>query len=68
LSRPARVVALLIAIAVVPLEVVAYYAYRNSEDGQAGLVAPFIVIYALLAIGLVWLVDRGVRALRRKTG
>ncbi|HYZ76578.1 MAG TPA: hypothetical protein VE596_04325 [Gaiellaceae bacterium] len=68
MSRPARVAAALIAIAVVPLEVVAYFAYRDSEDGQAGLVAPFIVVYALLAIGLVWLVDRGIRAARRKTG
>jgi hypothetical protein len=63
-SRPARVVAVLVAVAVVPLEIVAYFAYRNSEDGQAGLVAPFIVIYALLAIGIVWLLDRVVRAAR----
>ena len=66
MSWPARVVALLVAIAVVPLEVVAYFAYRNSEDGQVGLVAPFIVLYALLAIAVVWLVDRAIPAVRRR--
>ena len=62
MSRLARVLVALIAIAVVPLEVIAYLAYRNTVDGEVAVVGPVIVVYALLAIGGVWIVDRAVRS------
>jgi hypothetical protein len=65
-SRPARLVALLIVVAAIVLEVAAYLTYRDSVDGQAGLVNVAIVVYAAIAIGFIRMIDRAARRLARR--
>jgi len=63
MSRAAVVVAVLVVAAGV---VVAVLAYRtpSTGDGQEALVIPFIVFWTLLAVGLIWLLDWMIRAVR----
>jgi hypothetical protein len=51
----------LIVVATIVLEIVAYFAYRNTVDGQDAFPAIAIFIYALIAIGVVRLADRFIR-------
>jgi hypothetical protein len=53
----------LIIVAVVVLEIVAYLTYRNSVDGQGGLLNLFILVYALVAVWIVRVADRVIRRL-----
>jgi hypothetical protein len=65
-SRPARLVALVIVVAAIVLEVAAFLTYRDSVDGQAGLVNIAIVVYAAIAIGFIRILDRAARRLSRR--
>jgi hypothetical protein len=56
-SRPARFATLLIVVAAIILEVVAYLTYRDTVDGQAAIVNIAIVIYATVAVAVVRALD-----------
>ena len=68
MSRVGQILVLLILVATVVLEVVVYFAVRSEIDGQAVLLNVFILIYAAIAVSVVWVADRiaqSVRATRR---
>jgi hypothetical protein len=56
MSRPALLIAGLIAIATVAIEIVLYVLYRNDTDGV--LPAIFVLVYAAVAISFVYGGDR----------
>jgi hypothetical protein len=64
-SRAAVIVAVLVVGAGVA---VTFLAYRTptTGDGQEALVIPFIIFWTVLAVGLVWLLDWVIRAIRRE--
>jgi hypothetical protein len=64
-SKAARVVSAIVLIAGVILAAVSSWVYRDSSDGQAGALPLFLILYALLAVGIVWAIDRVVGWLRR---
>jgi hypothetical protein len=66
-SRTGRILVLLIAVATVVLEVVAYRAVRNEVDGQAVLLNVFILFCALLTVLIVWLADRLMQGRQRRS-
>jgi hypothetical protein len=47
------------------LEFVAYFAYRNSSDGQRPVLWVFIAVYAALLIGGINVLDSTVRRMAR---
>ena len=65
MSRPGRIVLLLIALATVAGTLAAYFANRNSTDGQGGALWPLLLFYGLLGAGIVWIVDKAIRRFRR---
>ena len=54
-----------IAVLTVALEIAAYLVYRNSIDGQAGLVNVAILVFALIAVVVVRMIDAVARRARR---
>jgi hypothetical protein len=66
-SRTGRILVLLIAVATVVLEVVAYRAVRDEVDGQAVLLNVFILFCALLTVLIVWLADRLMQGRQRRS-
>jgi hypothetical protein len=65
MSRPGRIVLLLIAVATVGAALAAYFVYRNSTDGQGGALWGILILYGLVGAGIVWGVDAAVRRFRR---
>jgi uncharacterized membrane protein len=63
MTTPGRIVVGVIVVAAIVCEIVAFFAYRNSVDGQAGVLNLILAIYAVLAIALVWGIDRLARSL-----
>ena len=55
----------LVLIAGIVLTVIAYQTGKDSTDGQEALVIPFLIFWTIMALGAVWLVDRGIQALWR---
>lgn len=66
MSKPARVVAVVVAIAAAVLEVVAYLMYQDTVDGQAVLLNVAIAVYTLFALGAIAVADHLVRAVARR--
>ena len=65
MSKVGRVLTAIVLIAGVILAVVSSWIYRDSTDGQAGSVALVVIVWTLLAVGIVWAIDRVVGWLRR---
>ena len=57
---------LAIGIAAIALEVAAYFTYRDTIDGQSAVLFVVILLYAALAVLVVWSVDASIRRLRRR--
>jgi hypothetical protein len=64
MSRPALIIAGLIAMATVAIEIVLYVLYRNDTDGV--LPAIFVLVYAAVAISFVYGGDQAVRQFRAR--
>jgi hypothetical protein len=66
MSRPGRIVVGLIAVYALVGAVVAFLdAYRPTGDWRGGIVeGSFIVLYGLVAAGIVWAVDKAAKRLR----
>jgi hypothetical protein len=66
MSRPGRIVVGLIAVYALVGAVVAFLdAYRPADDWRGGIFeASFIVLYGLVAAGIVWAVDKAAKRLR----
>jgi membrane protein YdbS with pleckstrin-like domain len=64
MSKPARWITLVVGVAVVVMEIVAYFVYRDAIDGVFANLA--IAIYGLFALVAVWVIDRLVRYLHRR--
>jgi hypothetical protein len=62
-SRPSRIIVVLILVATVVLEVVATFAYRDSSDGQSGALNVILLLYGVLACVAVWVLDRAARSI-----
>jgi hypothetical protein len=62
MSRAAKIVVLLVALITVGAALAAYFAYRNSADGQGGALWALLVLYGLVGAGVVWGVDSAVPA------
>ena len=65
MSRLAKIVLLLVAVATVGAALAAYFANRNSTDGQGGALWGLLVFYGLVGVGVVWAVDAAIRRFRR---
>lgn len=65
-SRPARLLLLLITVVTVVLELVVYFVYRATVDGQAVFANAAVLVYALLAAAVVVLIDKAVRRVRSR--
>ena len=65
LSRPARVAVAVVLIATVAAEILAWFVYRNSSDGQTPVLWVFIALYGALLIGGVKILDASVRRVHR---
>ncbi len=68
MSIPAQVAAAIVVVAAVVLTVVIYVADSFSDDpsSTAILIVPFMALYAMLAIGVIWAADAAVRAVARR--
>lgn len=66
MSRPGRIFAWLIAAWAIAAAIAVFVdAYRPTGDWKGGaLEASFVVVYGLVASGIVWVVDTGVRRFR----
>jgi FtsH-binding integral membrane protein len=66
MSKPARIVVGLVAVWTLVVGVVVFLdAYRPTGDWLGGLVSvAFVVLYGLVAAGIVWVVDATVRRFR----
>jgi hypothetical protein len=62
----ARIAIVLIVVATFVLAVVADRSLRHRPDGQAAVVVPFIVFYGVLAILVVWILDRAIRRFAKR--
>jgi hypothetical protein len=58
MSRRAKLIAGLVIAVVVAAEVAAIIVYRNSTDGQTGLLWGAIPVYGLLALAALRLLDK----------
>jgi hypothetical protein len=65
LSKRVRWTAVVIVVATVVLEVVAYLVYRNAIDGV--FVNMAVAVYGLFAFAGLWAIDRLVRRVRRRS-
>lgn len=68
MSKVAKVAMALLSLTGAALIVIAYWTGRDSTDAQQALVIPFLVLWTLLAVAGVWVLDRAIRALRRRFG
>jgi hypothetical protein len=64
-SKFGKVAMVLVLIAGIVVTVIAYESGKDSTDGQEALVIPFLIFWTVMALGAIWLVDRGIRALWR---
>jgi hypothetical protein len=60
-SKPGRIASGVVVIATVGCEIAAVVVYRNSTDGQTPILWVFIVLFGLLALGVVRLAENPVR-------
>jgi hypothetical protein len=67
ISRRAKVVAGAVVLAVFVLEVAAVLAYRDSTDGQTGLLWAAIPIGGLLALAALRLLDQTWHQIRQRS-
>lgn len=65
MSRPAKIIVALIALATAGAVLAAYFAYRNSTDGQGGALWGLLILYGLVGVAIVWGVDATVRRFRQ---
>jgi hypothetical protein len=64
MTRPGRWIIRVVVVAIVVLEIVAYFVYRDAIDGVLANLA--IAIYGLFVLVAVWGIDRLTRYLRRR--
>jgi hypothetical protein len=66
MSRPGRIVVGLVAVWTIGVSIVVFLdAYRPTGDWRGGFVeVAFVVLYGLVAAGVVWAVDKTARRLR----
>ena len=66
MSRPGRLVVGLVAVWTIGVSIVVFLdAYRPTGDWRGGLIeVAFVVLYGLLAAGVVWAVDKTARWFR----
>jgi len=64
-SKFGIVAVVLVCLAGAALAVVAYVSGRDSTDGQAALVVPFVIFWTAIAASVVVLLDRFIGHLRR---
>ena len=67
ISRPAAFAITLVIVATVGSEIATIAIYRDSTDGQTPVLWIFIVLYGLLAIGVIKLIDSAARLLRHRS-
>jgi hypothetical protein len=65
MSRPAKIVLLVVTLTTIGAALTAYFAQRNSPDGQGGALWPLLVFYGFVGVAIVWAVDSAVRRFRR---
>ncbi len=55
----------LVAFSGTVVAIAAYEDGRDSGDGQEALVVPFVIFWTVVALAIVWGVDRAIRRSRR---
>jgi hypothetical protein len=65
ISKIGLVAMVLVGVAGAALTVIAHLSVRDSPDGQAALVVPFMIFWTAIAVSLVFLLDRFIGHLRR---
>ena len=55
----------LVALAGTVIAIAAYEVGRDSGDGQEALVLPFVILWTVVALVVVWALDRAYRRSRR---
>ena len=65
MSRPAKIVLLVVTLTTIGAALTAHFANRNSTDGQGGALWGLLVFYGFVGVAIVWAVDSAVRRFRR---